>query len=255
MRTLRAAIVDDEPLARARLRRLLGEEQAVEVVAEFGDGEAAARELPSLAADVVFLDVRMPQLDGFAMLDRLPPALRPLVVFVTAYSEHAVQAFDARALDYLVKPVAPDRLRDSVARARRQLGQGEAVAAGAAPAAAYPERLVVPDGARLRIVPVQEIECVLAQGNYVELRMGGRGVLLRETMANIQTRLDPRLFVRIHRSRIVRIDLIEQIEPCGAGQYVLRMRGGMRITSGRRYRAQLRGALGLPLAGEGQGRD
>lgn len=251
-RPLRAVIVDDEPLARARLSRLLGREPAVEILAEFGDGESAASGLPALAPDVVFVDVRMPQLDGFAMLERLPPSQRPLVVFVTAYSEHAVQAFDARAVDYLVKPVAPDRLHDSVQRVRHQLS-ARAGANGASveeAANAYPERLAVPDGLRLRIVSVREIECVLAQGNYVELKIDGRSLLLRETMAGIAAKLDPKLFVRIHRSRIVRIDLVEQIEAYGAGQYMLRMRSGIRMTSGRSYRSVLRRALGLPWAGE-----
>lgn len=239
---LRAVIVDDEPLARARLRRLLADEERVAIVAEFGDGISAAEGLQAIAADVVFLDVRMPQVDGFAMLQRVPAATRPHVVFVTAYSEHAVQAFDAHAVDYLVKPVAPDRLRDSLQRVRAQL-----VTPVILPEASveYPERLAVPDGPRLRMVAVREIECVLAQGNYVELRTEGRGLLLRETMASIQARLDPRLFLRIHRSRIVRIDLIEQVEPYGAGQYMVRMRGGLRITSGRSYRTALRKGLGL----------
>jgi len=245
-RPLRAVIVDDEPLARARLSRLLGREREVEVLAEFGDGESAAEGLQALAADVVFVDVRMPQLDGFGMLERLDAARRPLVVFVTAYSDHAVQAFDARAVDYLVKPVAPERLHESVQRVRRQMSAH----ADAAPAAqdghaSYPERLAVPDGLRVRIVAVRDIECVLAQGNYVELKIGGRSLLLRETMVGIHARLDPRSFVRIHRSRIVRIDMIEQIEPYGAGQYVVRMRDGTRFTSGRSYRGELRRALGM----------
>lgn len=248
-RALRAVIVDDEPLARARLSRLLGREPEVEVLAEFGDGESAAQGLAALAPDVVFLDVRMPQVDGFAMLDRLPIEARPLVVFVTAYSEHAVQAFDASAVDYLVKPVAPDRLHDSVQRLRRQL----AARNGADPAregARYPERFAVPDGLRVRIVSAGDIEYVLAQGNYVELKVAGRGLLLRETLAGFQTKLDPARFVRIHRSRIVRIDLIEQIEPYGAGQYLVRMRGGARLASGRSYRSELRRALGLGAAAE-----
>ncbi|MCL1633114.1 LytTR family DNA-binding domain-containing protein [Luteimonas sp. SX5] len=250
-RALRAVIVDDEPLARARLSRLLGREHSVEVLAEFGDGESAAQGLRALAPDVVFVDVRMPQLDGFAMLERLAPSQRPLVVFVTAYSEHAVQAFDARAVDYLVKPVAPDRLHDSVQRVRHRLAAREGADRASSDAAApYPERLAVPDGLRVRIVAVRDIEYLLAQGNYVELRVDGRSLLLRETMAGIQSRLDPRLFVRIHRSRIVRIDLIEQIEAHGAGQYLVRMRSGARMTSGRSYRAELRKALGLTAADE-----
>jgi two-component system LytT family response regulator len=248
MRTVQAAIVDDEPLARARLRRLLGQERGVEVLAEYDNGAAAAQGLSELSVDVVFADVRMPQLDGFAMLARLPADRRPLVVFVTAYSEHAVQAFAAHAIDYLVKPVAPDRLHDSVERVRDLLARTDASAQdrpGRDAPAAYPQRLLVPNGAHLRIVAVQDIECVLAQGNYVELKVAGRGLLLRDTMAGIQARLDPALFLRVHRSRIVRIDLIEQVEPYGAGQYLLRMRSGLRMTSGRNYRAQLRRALGF----------
>jgi two-component system LytT family response regulator len=197
--------------------------------------------------DVLFLDVRMPQVDGFEMLERLPPTQRPQVVFVTAYSEHAVKAFDARAVDYLVKPVAPDRLGRSVERVRA------ALALQAAPAAHYPDRIAVSDGQRLRMVAVHELECVLAQGNYVELRIGGRGLLVRETLAHVLARLDPRVFVRIHRSRIVRIDEIDQVEPHASGQYVVKMRSGTRLTSGRSYRNDLRRALGLPDAASTMG--
>lgn len=256
MARLKAVIVDDEPLARARLIRLLDTELDIEVAGEFGDGQSAADGIAALHADVVFLDVRMPQVDGFAVIERLPPSQRPLVVFVSAFSEHAVQAFDVRAVDYLVKPVAPDRLREAVRRVRYAVAQRqaqEATAASASTAAAattYPDRLVVPDGLRMRIVPVREIECLLAQGNYVELRVDGRGLLLRETMASIEARLDPRLFLRIHRSRIVRVDLIEQLETYASGQYVVRMRNGLRMVSGRSYRGALRRALGIPQAGE-----
>ena len=236
---LRAAIVDDEPLARARLCRLLADEPGVEVVAEYPDGPSALTGLREAPVDVLFLDVRMPQLDGFAMLERLHP--RPQVVFVTAFSEHAVDAFDARAVDYLVKPVAPDRLGRSVQRVRHALTRGDAPSG-----AAYPERLALSDGQRLRMVAVADIECVVAQGNYVELRIDGRGLLVRETLAHLLARLDPRVFVRIHRSRIVRIDRIEQVEPFASGQYVVKMRSGLRLTSGRSHRVELRRALGLP---------
>lgn len=237
---LRAAIVDDEPLARARLARLLSVEPEVEIAGEYGDGPAAVAGLRALPVDVVFLDVRMPQMDGFAMLERLPASQRPQVVFVTAYSEYAVEAFDARAVDYLVKPVAPDRLARAVERVR------ETLARQGAPSAAYPDRIAVSDGQRLRMVAVSEIECVLAQGNYVELRIDGRGVLVRETLAHILARLDPKRFARIHRSRIVCVDRIDQVEPYASGQYVVKMRSGMRLTSGRNYRGELRRALGLP---------
>ncbi|MDH5823363.1 LytTR family DNA-binding domain-containing protein [Luteimonas sp. RD2P54] len=243
MTRLRAAIVDDEPLARARLVRLLRNEGDVEVVAEYADGLQAAAGLPKVAADVAFVDVRMPHVDGFGMLERLPPARRPLVVFVTAYSAHALQAFDAAAVDYLMKPVSPERLHEAVARLRLRLGGGAASACGD-----YPERLAVPDGQRLRMVAVAEIEYVLAQGNYLELHLDGRALLLRETMAAFAQRLDPRRFVRIHRSRLVRIDAVEQVEAWGAAQYWLRLRSGACMTSGRSYREPLRQALGISRA-------
>lgn len=241
---LQVAIVDDEPLARGRLQRLLGRQSAVRVIGEFGDGASAAAALVQLRCDLVFLDVRMPEVDGFAMLDRLPEGHRPLVVFVTAHSEHALRAFDTWAVDYLMKPVSEARLVESLARARERLAF-DAANSSATPSSDYPERLVVPDGARIRVVPTADIEMVLAQGNYVELRTAARNLLLRETMNSIEQRLDPRVFLRIHRSRIVRIDLIEQIEPYGAGQFWLRLRNGACTTSGRSYRQRLLRAYGM----------
>lgn len=242
MRTLRAAIVDDEPLARARLARLLGAEPLLEVVGEFADADAA-QALAASGAEVVFLDVRMPGRDGFAMLEQLPPSTRPLVVFATAYSQHALRAFDSDAVDYLVKPVSAARLRIAVARVRERLAARQG--APAASSQTWLQRLAVPDGGRMRIVAVADIECAIAQGNYVELRLPARKLLLRDTMSGLEAKLDPSMFVRIHRSRIVRIDMIEHVEPYGAGQSWLRLRNGTCMTSGRGYRAQLRRVLGL----------
>ena len=247
---MRAVIVDDEGLARARMERLLRMEDDVEVVGVFSDGIAASDGLARLDADVVFLDIRMPQVDGFDVLEGLPSANRPLVVYVTAYSEHAVRAFDTHAIDYLVKPVATPRLRESLQRVSDELVARQA--RSAAPRddpMGFPERLVVPDGPRMRLVPVDELECVLAQGNYVELRLcDGRSLLLRGTLGSVQAQLDPRSFLRIHRSRIVRVDAVEQLDTRASGQYQVKMRSGLRMTSGRLYREQLRRALGLPLA-------
>lgn len=244
---LRAVIVDDEPLARARLARLLAAEGGVQVVGEFGDGAAAAAGLPALAADVVYLDVHMPEASGFVLLERLPAESRPRVVFVTASAEHAVPAFDARAVDYLLKPVAPERLRESVRRVREH---GAAAPAPRAPAG-YAERLAVPDGPHLHVVPVEELECVRAQGNYVELLTGkGKSLLLRETLASLEARLDPRRFLRVHRSHLVRLERVEQLEACGGGQVLVRMRSGLRLATGRSHRAALRRALGAAPVSE-----
>jgi two-component system, LytTR family, response regulator len=245
---LRVAIVDDEPLARARLQRLLAEEGGVEVVAEFGDGARAAQGLSAHPVDCVFLDVRMPAMDGFAVLERVPRQHRPLVVFVTAYSAHALRAFDAEAVDYLVKPLAAERLRIALARVRERMPSRWQGSDGGNPAGVqqpFLERVAVPDHGRLRVVDVHQIDVIVAQGNYVELRLGGRSLLLRETMNGLAGRLDPRLFVRIHRSRMVRIDLVDHVESCGAGQYWLRLRNGECMTSGRSYRTRLCQALGI----------
>jgi two-component system, LytTR family, response regulator len=249
---LRVAIVDDEPLARARLQRMLVAEEGVDVVAQFADGAHAAQGLCAQPVDCVFLDVRMPAVDGFAMLERVPRQHRPLVVFVTAYSAHALRAFDAEAVDYLVKPLSAERLRIALSRVRDRMPsrwQGIDPGNAADGQRPYLERVAVPDRGRLRVVDVHQIDVIVAQGNYVELRFDGRSLLLRETMNGLAERLDPRLFVRIHRSRMVRIDLVEHVESCGAGQYWLRLRNGECMTSGRSYRTRLWQALGIRGAG------
>lgn len=246
---LRAAIVDDEPLARMRLARMLGEIGNVEVVGDYGNGPGAVEGLRTTPADVLFLDIRMPEVDGFQLLERLPAAERPLVVFVSAYSERALEAFDVEAVDYLVKPLSPQRLGEAVSRVRTWIASRPKRTAASLPGsdaeARYPKRLAVPDGPRMRMVPVDEIELLVAQGNYVELVLPGRSLLLRETLTALAERLDPSVFVRIHRSRVVRIDMIDQVESYGAGQYWLRLKNGTCLTSGRSFRAQLRDALGL----------
>ncbi|WP_202844046.1 LytR/AlgR family response regulator transcription factor [Luteimonas saliphila] len=246
---LRAVIVDDEPLARLRLARMLDEAAGVRIVGSYGDGPAALEGLRDAPADVMFLDIRMPEIDGFQLLERLPGLARPLVVFVSAYGERALEAFDVQAVDYLVKPLSSARVHDAVARVRARLehlsprpspAAGDATGGGR-----YLQRLAVPDGARLRMVAVEEITMLVAQGNYVELVLAGRSLLLRETLSSLVERLDPTRFVRIHRSRAVRIDLIEQVEPCGAGQYWMRLKDGSCLTSGRSFRKPLRDALGI----------
>ncbi|RPD88001.1 LytTR family DNA-binding domain-containing protein [Luteimonas sp. 100069] len=243
-RALRAAIVDDELLARQRLLRMLGELGGVDVVGCYGDGHQALEGLAARPADVLFLDIRMPQLDGFQLIELLP-AKRPLVVFVSAYGERALDAFAVEAVDYLVKPLSPLRLRDALARVRAWRGRLDPPAPVAQAGARYPERLAVPDGERVRMVPVEQISMLVAQGNYVELVLPARRLLLREPLSALVARLDPARFVRVHRSRAVRVDLIEQVEPYGAGQYWLRLRDGTCLASGRSYRHALREVLGL----------
>lgn len=244
MSTLRTAIVDDEPLARARLSRLLQRQPDVEIAGSYEDGARALDALRRQPVDVVFLDIRMPEVDGFTLLEQLPTASRPLVVFVTAYPAHALDAFDVQAVDYLLKPLSEQRLAQALARVR-ELRSLHAGREGVSSATSYPKRIAVPDRGRMRMIPVAEIIHVTARSNYVEIAVEGNTYLLRETMAGLANRLDPAQFVRIHRSRLVRIDMIEQVEAYGAAQYWLRLRNGQAMSSGRSYRSNVRAALGL----------
>ena len=247
---LRAIVADDEPLARARLRRLLAQFDGVDVVADCATGQAAVEALHRLGADVAFLDIQMPDLDGFDVLESLPRLRRPHVVFVTAYSEHAVRAFEARAVDYLLKPVSAERLRQAIERIRFASAPAVA-AAGSRPGAdadaptSYAPRIAVPCGTRIHLVPVDDIDHVQAQANYVELHIGARSLVLRETLANFAARLDPTRFLRVHRSRIVRLDGVLEAEASDSGRYALRLRCGARLVTGRSYAGAVRAALGI----------
>ncbi len=240
---LRVLVVDDEPMARARLRRMLGAEHGVHILGECSNGEEAAFALSSMKPDVVFLDIQMPGMDGFGALHRASAAWRPHVVFVTAFGEHAVDAFEHGAVDYLLKPYSRERLRLSLERAR---AGRQRVWSGANES--FPERLPVPVGYRLRMVPVQSIDCVVAQLNYVELHVGAERLSLRETMAAMESQLDPRHFARIHRSRIVRIAAVTEIETLESGKYVFQLASGARLGSGPAYRERVRHAFRLRVS-------
>jgi len=232
---LRAVVVDDEPLARARLRRLLAQHPEVEVLADCGSGEESIATMQELRPDLAFLDIRMPDMDGFDVLDALGPQRPAQVVFVTAYSEHAVRAFEARALDYLLKPVSAERLKQALQRLQ----------APAAAAETYPERIPVPVGGRIHLVETARIDHVDAHANYVELHLGTRSLVLRETMTRLESRLDPKRFLRVHRSRLVRLDGIVEAQPHASGRFALRLKCGARIVTGRSYAARVRSALGV----------
>lgn len=230
---MRVAVVDDEELARARLQRLLAAHADATLVGAWGDAAVAARALPPLAPDLVLLDVRMPQLDGFDVAAALA-ATDALVVFVTAYDEYAVRAFAAGAVDYLLKPVDAAALARTLDRVRGRRADARL------------ERLAVRDGSRFVFVPVAELDALVAAGNYVELRARGRVYTLRATLASLEARLEPTAFVRVHRSVIVRVDRIAAIEPLFRGEYLVTMADGATFTSARTQRAALRAALGLP---------
>lgn len=232
---LRAIVVDDEPMALARLARFLREEDGVEVVAECGDGASAIAALRSHRPDVAFLDIRMPGIDGLRVSANAV-AGETCVVYVTAHSGHAVRAFETDAVDYLLKPFTVKRLRATLARLRARV---------TARKPAFPERLLLHAGARQRLVPVQAIDSLLACANYVEVHCGHERLLARETLTALETRLDPAQFVRMHRSHIVRIGAVSDVELLPSGQYLLRLHNGQKLSGGRGYRDRLRKALGL----------
>ena len=240
MSALRVVIADDEPLARLRLRRLLGTIPGLDVVAECASGIEVMQLLPDCPCDLLFLDIQMPGADGFQALEHVVARPRA-VVFVTAHAEHAVRAFDVQAVDYLLKPISAERLLQALERVQRLLANEAAIIA----APAIPRRLALPIGRRMQMVELDELDCAMAQANYVELKVGARTFVLRDTISGFHARLDPQRFLRIHRSAIVRIDAIREIEPLASGRYRVNLHGGQRLVSGRSYRDALRAALGL----------
>ena len=242
---MRVLIVDDEPIARRGLRRLLESEPDVEIVGEASNGTAAIEAIEELKPDLVFLDIQMPEMDGLEVVAAVTPEKMPPVVFVTAYDKYAIDAFDLNAADYVLKPVDPERFGRALARARdRMSGRGDdltqrlmRVLETARPA--RPERLVVRSAGRIQFVRTDEIDWINAEDNYVRIYASGKTYLMRETVGGIEQRLDPERFLRIRRSTIVRIDRIKEIRPLLNGTYELLLDDGTRVTSARRFREQI----------------
>ena len=264
-RVIRAIVADDERLARDRIRRLLDEEPDVEVVAECADGDAAVDAIRTHRPDLAFLDVQMPGRDGLAVVDALRGEPMPVVVFATAFDEYAIRAFEVHALDYLVKPFNPRRFRAAVARAREALSQGRGAheerllalvqqltdaqrdlerrldAAGSRPAAtgrveAWLDRITVRAKGRIHFVRVADVDWIGSAGNYVELHVGTAVHTVRESLTGLAARLDPERFVRIHRTTVVNVDRIREIQPWFSGDYVVLMHSGAKLTMSRNYR-------------------
>jgi two-component system LytT family response regulator len=234
---IRTLVVDDEPPARRRLCDLLRDEPDVQVVGECGTAAQALDAVRAHRPDLVFLDVRMPGGDGFVLAEHTGVD-GPLIVMVSAFSQHALQAFDVQALDYLMKPFSRERLARSLDRVRTGL-------AGLSPPSAAPlRRLPVDVGRRIRLLDVTAIDCLRADGNYVRVH-AGEFYLIRDALGNLCTRLDPTEFARVHRSAAVRVDQIREAETLPHGEYVLRLASGCSVISGRRYREAVRVALGL----------
>jgi two-component system LytT family response regulator len=243
---IRVLIVDDEPIARRGVRQQLRGEADVEIVGECGDGAAAIDAITGLAPDLVFLDIQMPEVGGFDVVEAIGVARMPAVVFVTAYDEHALRAFDVHAVDYVLKPIDRHRFRTAVERARRRLvhapGQLDRRIAAALgelgrPAHDYAKRLAIKGDGRVILVDVDEVERLEAAGNYVEVHSGARQHLVRETMASLEARLDPSRFVRISRSSIVSTDRVRELQPMFNGDFVVVLHDGTKVAGSRRYRA------------------
>ncbi len=256
--TLRVLIVDDEPLARERLHDLLVQESDIEIIGESADGRQAISAIRELNPDLVFLDVQMPELDGFGVLDELGAETSPVVVFVTAYDQYALRAFEVHALDYLLKPFDRDRFRKSIARARELLSGddtevfrtrlmqllGEMHITPRAEAPQYLTRMMVRTGGRVYFVRAADVDWIEAAGNYVRLHTGPDSHVIRDSLSALETKLDPSAFARIHRSTMVNLERVKQLEPLFHGDYTVVLQSGTRLTLSRFYRDSVEAKLG-----------
>ena len=260
--TIRVLVVDDEPLARERLLDLLAHEPGVEVVGTADNGVAAVEAIRTRHPDLVFLDVQMPGKTGLDVVRDVGADAMPATIFVTAFDQYALRAFEVAALDYLVKPFDDERFEQAFGRARRLielremgklreqllavLQQGGAsaqpVGAGTSP---YLERIAVEMRGKVRVVPVEQIDYITASGPYAELHTGERTHIIRETMQTLEERLDPRQFIRIHRSAIVRLALVDTLLRGAGGDYEVQLKGGLRLPVSRSRREELERRLGV----------
>jgi len=245
--TLRVVVVDDEDLARGYLCELLATHPDLQVVAQCANGFEAVKAIAETSPDLVFLDVQMPKLDGFEVLELLDPAQTPVVVFVTAYDQYAMRAFDAQAVDYLLKPFSTERFERALERARARLGERRALPAIAAQAqagAGHRQRIVVKDGVRVHVIPVARLDYVTAEDDYVALHSEGKTYLKQQSIASLEELLDPACFVRIHRSAIVNLERVSRIEPYGKESRLAILADGTRLPVSRTGYARLLEAMG-----------
>jgi two-component system LytT family response regulator len=253
---IRVLVVDDEPLARAMVREMLADEPNAEIVGECGNGRAAITAIQSLTPDVLFLDVQMPDLGGFEVLESLSNETSPCVIFITAYDQYAVRAFEVHALDYLLKPFDRDRFDLAWQRARAFVGGDRghrreqdilALLQELKAGPQYLKRLLVKTEGRVFFLDVDDIHFIEAQGNYVRVHNSAKSYMIRETISGLESQLDPKAFLRIHRSAIVKIDKIKELQPWFHGEYHVVLESGKQLTLSRNYRANLQQAVGNTL--------
>jgi two-component system LytT family response regulator len=254
--TLRLLVVDDEPLARERITTLLASEKDCAVVGECRDGREAVEAIERLSPDVVFLDVQMPEVDGFEVLREVGVDAVPAVIFVTAYDQYALKAFEVHAVDYLLKPFDRARFQSALGRARAQVAQAQPDAAGAKlldllrdlrPQKTAVDRLVVRDSGRIFFLRADEIDWIESCGNYVQLHVGADTHLVRDTMSGMEDKLDGDQFVRIHRKALVNVSRIKELQPLFHGEYAVILSNKTRLTLSRGYKDRLKGLLGEAL--------
>lgn len=251
---IRTLIIDDVQLARERLKRCLADHADVEIVGECDNGASAVKSIRALDPDLIFLDVQMPALDGFGVLDALKRERMPAVIFVTAYNDYAIQAFEVNALDYLLKPVDYDRLGKAVERAKTHLAQPaagddldnrfRALLEDIKTGSKFLKRLTIKLTGRTILLPTDEIDWIETYGNYLKVHAGRESHLIRGTMQSLETKLDPEKFVRVHRSVIVNIEKVKEIYPRWNGDQDLVLQNGQQLMLSRNYRDKFFAVLG-----------
>ncbi len=230
---IRTLIVDDEPLPRERIRTLLRDHRNIEVIGECGDGREAVKTILSERPDLIFLDVQMPELDGFEVIESIGNDFLPAVIFVTAFDKYAIRAFDVSAMDYLLKPISPERFNRALERfAERRR-----------PGSPYPTRFIARTGSKLLFIRVSDVDWIDGADNYVRLHVGGREHFVRDTLKSIERQLDPTIFVRVHRSTIVNLERLDTMKTHDHGEYVLTMKDGAKLTTSRTYSDRFRALL------------
>ena len=250
---IRALVVDDEPVARERITSLLGRHDDIEVIGQCVNGPDAVDAIAKTTPDLVFLDVQMPEMSGFDVVRALEPPAVPAIVFVTAYDEYAIRAFEVHALDYLLKPFSTARFDAALSHVRAQLTRPpdeelarrlRALAPESGPAARHPNRILVRSSGRVHFIRTEEIDWCEAAGNYIRLHVGEQAHLLRETMNALEASLDPQRFARVHRSTIVNVDRIEEMRSSANGESILLLRSGETLTLSRGYRESFQSRFG-----------